>query len=118
MPLSVVKAVLAFYRGREVLELGYALAEGMLIAGQALWFYAGNLLWPLELAVIYPLWEIDARSLAGWGYVAAAGLAPALWRLRERIGRGPLAGSPPSGCRRCCTTAPSRGPRPARRARW
>ena len=66
----------------------------MLIAGRALWFYAGKLLWPLELAVIYPLWEIDARSLAGWAYVvAAAGLALLLWLGRERIGRGPLAGA-------------------------
>ena len=93
-PLMVIGAVitaadLAFYRGREVLELGYTLAERMLIAGRALWFYAGKLVWPVELAVIYPRWEIDAGSPAGWGYVAAAaGLALALWLLRERIGRG------------------------------
>ena len=91
---AITAADLAFYRGREVLELGYTLAERMLIAGRALWFYAGKLVWPVELAVIYPLWEIDARSPAGWGYVvAAAGLALALWLLRERIGRGPLAGA-------------------------
>ena len=90
----ITAADLAFYRGREPLELGYTLAERMLIAGRALWFYAGKLVWPLELAVIYPLWEIDAGSAAAWGYVAAAaGLALALWLLRERIGRGPLAGA-------------------------
>ncbi len=90
----ITAADLAFYRGREVLELGYTLAERMLIAGRALWFYAGKLVWPVELAVIYPLWEIDAGSLAGWAYVAAAaGLALALWLGRERIGRGPLAGA-------------------------
>ena len=98
-PLVVLGAVitaadLAFYRGREVLELGYTLAERMLIAGRALWFYAGKLVWPVELAVIYPRWELDAGSLAGWGYVVtAAGLALALWLGRERIGRGPLAGA-------------------------
>ena len=92
--VAITAADLAFYRGREVLELGYTLAERMLIAGRALWFYAGKLVWPLELAVIYPLWEIDARSVAGWAYVvAAAGFALALWLLRERIGRGPLAGA-------------------------
>ena len=91
--VAITAADLAFYRERNPLELGYTLAERMLIAGRALWFYAGKLMWPAELAVIYPLWEIDARSLAGWGYVAAAaGLALALWLLRERLGRGPLAG--------------------------
>ena len=75
-----------------MLELGYTLAERVLIAGRALWFYAGKLVWPAELAVIYPLWEIEAGSLAGWAYVAAAaGLALLLWLGRERIGRGPLA---------------------------
>ena len=92
--VAVAAADLAFYRGREVLELSYTLAERMLIAGRALWFYAGKLVWPVELAVIYPRWEIDAGSLAGWAYVAAAaGLALALWLLRERVGRGPLAGA-------------------------
>ena len=92
--VAITAADLAFYRGREPLELGYTLAERMLIAGRALWFYAGKLVWPVDLAVIYPLWEIDAGSLAAWGYVAAAaGLALALWLLRERIGRGPLAGA-------------------------
>ena len=98
-PLAVIGAVvtaadLAFYRGREVLELGYTLAERALIAGRALWFYAGKLLWPVELAVIYPRWEIEAASPAGWGYVAAAaGLALLLWLGRKRLGRGPLAGA-------------------------
>ena len=92
--VAITAADLAFYRGREVLELGYTLVERMLIAGRALWFYAGKLVWPVELAVIYPRWEIDAGSVAAWGYVvAAAGLALALWLLRARIGRGPLAGA-------------------------
>ncbi len=92
--VAITAADLAFYRGREVLELGYTLAERALIAGRALWFYAGKLLWPVELAVIYPRWEIEAGAPAGWGYVAAAaGLALLLWLGRERIGRGPLAGA-------------------------
>ncbi len=84
---------LSFYTSREPLELGYSLVERALIAARALWFYVGKLVWPANLAVIYPLWEIDAGDLRGWAYpVAAAALAAGLWLGRRRIGRGPLAG--------------------------
>ena len=98
-PLAVIGAAitaadLAYYAGREPLELGYTVVERALIAGRALWFYAGKLVWPAELAVIYPLWEIDAGELLAWGYPAAAAvLAAGLWLGRRRLGRGPLAGA-------------------------
>ncbi|MDD9985943.1 MAG: hypothetical protein OXQ31_06715 [Spirochaetaceae bacterium] len=89
---GITAADLSFYTSREPLELGYTLAERALIASRALWFYAGKLLWPADLAVIYPLWEIDARDLKTWAYLAAAAaLAAGLWVARRRIGRGPLA---------------------------
>ena len=86
---------LAFYASREQpLELGYSLVERALIASRALWFYAGTLVWPAELAVIYPHWEVGAGDPWGWAYLAAAaGLAAGLWLARRRIGRGPLAGA-------------------------
>ncbi len=91
--VAVTAGDLSFYTSREPLELGYTLAERALIASRALWFYAGKLLWPADLAVIYPLWEIDARDPLAWTYVAAAAaLAAGLWLGRHRIGRGPLAG--------------------------
>ena len=91
--VAVTAGDLSFYTSREPLELGYTFAERALIASRALWFYAGNLLWPADLAVIYPLWEIDAGDLLAWTYlVAAAALAAGLWLARRRIGRGPLAG--------------------------
>lgn len=40
-------------------ELGWA--ERGLLAGRAVWFYAGKLLWPAELVFIYPRWTVDAR---------------------------------------------------------
>ena len=92
--VAITLADLAFYTSREPLELGYSLAERALIAARALWFYAGKLLWPADLAVIYPLWEIDVRDPLAWAYlVGAAGLAVLLWIGRRRIGRGPLAGA-------------------------
>jgi tetratricopeptide (TPR) repeat protein len=65
--------------------------ERVLIAGRALWFYLGKLLWPAQLAFIYPRWRIDAG--AAWQYLppAAALLAlAALWLARVRIGRWPF----------------------------
>ena len=92
--LAITIADLSFYQAREPLSLGYSLVERLLIAGQALWFYAGKLLWPADLIVIYPHWEVGAADPLAWGYVAAAAaLAAALWLLRRRIGRGPLAGA-------------------------
>ena len=92
--LVITLADLAFYTSREPLELGYTVVERALIAARALWFYAGKLLWPVNLAVIYPLWEIDAGDLVAWAYLAgAAALATGLWLGRRRIGRGPLAGA-------------------------
>ena len=91
--VAITAADLSFYTSREPLELGYTLVERALIATRALWFYAGKLIWPADLAVIYTLWEIDSGNLLAWAYlVAAAALAAGLWLARRRIGRGPLAG--------------------------
>ncbi|MDE2766538.1 MAG: glycosyltransferase family 39 protein, partial [Chloroflexota bacterium] len=91
--LVITALDLSFYTSREPLDLGYSLAERVLIAARALWFYAGKLVWPADLAVIYPLWDVSAADPVAWAYVAAAAaLAAALWFGRQRLGRGPLAG--------------------------
>ena len=90
---AIALADLSFYNAREPLSLGYTAAERLLIAARALWFYVGKLLWPVDLAVIYPHWEVGAGDPVGWAFVAAAvALAAVLWFFRHRIGRGPLAG--------------------------
>lgn len=74
-------------------SLDYSMIERALIAAHALWFYAGKLLWPAHLSVIYPRWDISTADPLAWGYVVAAvALVAALWGLRQRMGRGPLAG--------------------------
>ncbi|MFQ5684538.1 MAG: tetratricopeptide repeat protein [Candidatus Binatia bacterium] len=68
-----------------------SLAEQGLLAGRALGFYAGKLLWPATLMLIYPRWEIDAH--APWQYafpLAALAVPLGLWWFRQRIGRAPL----------------------------
>jgi protein O-mannosyl-transferase len=65
--------------------------DRFLIAGRALWFYAGKLFWPANLTFIYPRWQIDPRIWWQWLFPAAAiALVMILWSLRNRIGRGPL----------------------------
>ncbi len=90
---AIVLADTAYASSREPLALGWTLAERVLIASQALWFYAGKLLWPAGLIVIYPHWPVRDAGLLAWGYpVALLALLAVLWLLRRRLGRGPLAG--------------------------
>jgi len=68
-----------------------SIAERCLIAGRALWFYAGKLIWPAELIFIYPRWALDAASAAQYVAPAAAlSLLGLFWGMRNRWGRGPL----------------------------
>jgi tetratricopeptide (TPR) repeat protein len=62
-----------------------------LLAGRASWFYAWKLVWPFGLTFIYPRWQINAGAAWQYGFpLAVVSLLAALWRLRGRIGRGPL----------------------------
>ena len=91
--LAITLGDMAFYRSREVLSLDYSLVERVLIAARAVWFYVGKLIWPTDLAVIYPLWEIRTGDLLAWTFVTASVALPVgLWLGRHRIGRGPLMG--------------------------
>jgi len=68
------------------------LAARTLIAGRAVWFYFGKLVWPHPVAFMYDRWTIDPRDWLQWLYPAAAAVViVALFVLRNRIGRGPLA---------------------------
>ena len=90
---AISAADLAFNRSRGVGGYGYSLVERTLIAARALWFYLGKLFWPLDLGYVYPHWTVTVADPAAWAALAAAiGVVVALWMLRDRIGRGPLAG--------------------------
>jgi protein O-mannosyl-transferase len=69
----------------------FTAVERVLIAGRAVWFHLGKLLWPSDLAFIYPRWRIDTS--AWWQYLfplAAIALLVVLWAWRRRS-RAPLA---------------------------
>ena len=71
----------------------YSFIERTLIAARALCFYVGKLLWPTNLAVIYPRWDVSVADMLAWGFLAACvAVVVVLWLLRHRIGRGPGAG--------------------------
>lgn len=73
-------------------EWDLSLLERALVAGRAFWFYPRKLILPWPLSFVYPRWSVNATAL--WQYafpLAALGLYAALWRLRHRLGRGPLA---------------------------
>jgi len=73
-------------------EFDTLFATRCLIAGHALLFYVGKLLWPSFLCFNYPRWQIDARSVEQWLWpVSAAGALFLMWFFRKRLGRGPLA---------------------------
>jgi protein O-mannosyl-transferase len=68
--------------------LAMGLVEHLLLACRALWFYAGKLLWPVDLAFIYPRWTISASTAAAYAWVAATVvLAVVIWLARQRTGR-------------------------------
>jgi tetratricopeptide (TPR) repeat protein len=74
-------------------DWSFSFLDRLLVAGRALWFYAGKLLWPSPLMFNYPRWQID--STVWWQYlfpVSVAGILAVLWMLRRRIGKGPLVG--------------------------
>lgn len=73
-------------------EWHVTLAQKVILASRALWFYAAKVVFPYRLTFIYPRWVLDAGSAAQWLWVVATIGAFALaFVFRGRIGRGPLA---------------------------
>lgn len=73
-------------------EWHLSLIQRFLLAGRAVWFYAGKMIWPHPVMIIYPLWQINAS--AWWQYLyplGALGAILTLWFYRARLGKAPLA---------------------------
>jgi len=77
--------------GAEGNEFSFTIIERCLIAGRAIWFYLGKIVWPINLIFIYPRWNVN--QMIPWQYlfpVATLVLAGFLWAVRNRS-RAPLA---------------------------
>jgi len=69
-----------------------SLADRIVLAGRVFFFYSRKFFFPRDLAFFYERWTVDSRALLQWLPTLVALLALFLaWRLRERLGRGPLA---------------------------
>jgi len=62
--------------------------ERLIIAGKAIWFYLGKLVWPHPLIFIYPRWDVDSPKVVAYLplLAAIAGLV-ALWFIHAKWGR-------------------------------
>jgi tetratricopeptide (TPR) repeat protein len=77
--------------GKAIGELHFSLAQRVVIAGHACWFYLGKLLWPVGLCPIYPRWQIDHLRSVDYLYpIGVLALLVVLWTQRKRS-RAPLA---------------------------
>jgi protein O-mannosyl-transferase len=74
-------------------EFALTLLQRCLLAGRAIWFYLGKLIWPVDLTFIYPRWTLNAD--VWWQYLfplaVLALFAPLLWLAVKKKQRGPLA---------------------------
>ncbi len=62
--------------------------DRFLIATHAIWFYAGKILWPVNLTFIYPQWRIDPHQLSAWLWPLLTALAAlALFLFRRSLPR-------------------------------
>ncbi len=73
-------------------EWALPVIERLLLPGRIAFFYALKLVLPLNLSFIYERWTLDLADLWQWVYpIALFVLLAALFIMREKMGRGPLA---------------------------
>ena len=76
------------HQGTQSQPFNIGLMERILIASRSVWFYAGKLLWPTNLAFSYPHWTVSASDPGAYGWLlATAALGIAIWQARRWTGR-------------------------------
>ena len=69
-----------------------SLGSRVAVAGWAVWFYLGKLLWPRELCLVYPRWQMDDGSVLSYlpSAVLVAALAIGWWQRGRTWARAAL----------------------------
>jgi tetratricopeptide (TPR) repeat protein len=71
----------------------FSMLQRLLLSGRAIWFYVIKLFWPINLTFSYPQWTLNPREIVQYGWhIGLIGSGVLLWHMRDRWGRGPLAG--------------------------
>lgn len=79
-----------FHQGTQGKTFSLGVLDRLLLAGHALWFYAGKLLWPANLMFSYPRWTINPADPLAYGWLlACAAAAMGVFYFRRVAGRGP-----------------------------
>ncbi len=91
IPLGLLTAWLeAHHVGATGPEWTLSEAQRAMLAGRVVCFYFSKLVWPANLAFIYPRWRLENGSFLLFAGTVIGGLV-VLWTLRRRIGKGPFA---------------------------
>lgn len=98
-PLFVVAAGLGYITSMleaalyplDTSSFDWSATDRLLIAGNAIVFYLQKLLVPTGLSFVYPRWSLGASALQYAAVAFAVALPAALFALRARLGRGPVA---------------------------
>lgn len=78
--------------GASGIDWELSILDRVLIAGRALWFYAGKIVWPVPLIFTYHRWDIDTSQIWQFAFpIAAIAVAVGLLFKARQTGRGPLA---------------------------
>ena len=77
-----------YHQGTHGKFFALGLAERLIVASHAVWFYAGKLLWPVKLSFSYPLWTLHPWNPLAYGWLLALlALCWAIYCAREDVGR-------------------------------
>jgi Tfp pilus assembly protein PilF len=77
-----------YHQGTQGELFGLGLPERILVASHAIWFYAGKLVWPVDLTFSYPHWTINSSDPLAYGWLCLGMIcAAAIFLIRRFVGR-------------------------------